>query len=46
MLDLVCYVEVKAKVEVRKYSYFNFRLHFVPNSRLLAELTVLGKIRR
>lgn len=36
----------KARIEAEKWGYFIFCLPFVLNSRLLAELTVLGKIRR
>ena len=42
MLGLAYYVKVRAK----KHGYFSFCLRFVSHSRPLAELTVLGKIRR
>ena len=41
-LGLAYYVKVRAK----KHGYFSFCLCFIPHSRPLAELTVLGKIRR
>ena len=42
MLGVAYYVKVRAK----KHGSFSFCLRFIPHSRPLAELTVLGKIRR
>lgn len=46
VLEFVYNVELLVRVKAGKCGYFNFWLHSVPSSRPLAELIVLGKIRR